>query len=292
MRCHMTRVMDAMLTCRPMRRPELDLAVDWAAAEGWNPGLRDADAFWVADPEGFLLAELGGAEPVGCVSVVRYGPAFGFLGFYIVSPGVARSGAWARAVACRDGALGRPLRRPGRRGGAAGQLPEIRLLPRARNIRFGADGSPPPRRPRRASRWCRRRRCPSPPSPPSTRPASRPRARRSCAPGWPRRATSRWRRSGTGGSRATAWCGPAGGAPRSGRSSPTGGDGGGPVRLPRRGGARRAALPRRAGAERGGVALARDAGMAPVFETARMYTRPPPPIRAERVFGVTSFELG
>ena len=40
------------------------------------------------------------------------------------------------------------------------------------------------------------------------------------------------------------------------------------------------------------VALAQAAGMAPVFETARMYTRPPPPVRAERVFGVTSFELG
>ena len=40
------------------------------------------------------------------------------------------------------------------------------------------------------------------------------------------------------------------------------------------------------------MALARAAGMEPVFETARMYTRPPPPVRAERVFGVTSFELG
>src|SRR3712207_6914266 len=33
--------------------------LDWAAAEGWNPGLRDADAFWAADPDGFMLAELG-----------------------------------------------------------------------------------------------------------------------------------------------------------------------------------------------------------------------------------------
>ena len=47
--------MAGALTCRPMRRPELDLALDWAAAEGWNPGLRDADAFWAADPEGFWL---------------------------------------------------------------------------------------------------------------------------------------------------------------------------------------------------------------------------------------------
>jgi len=40
------------------------------------------------------------------------------------------------------------------------------------------------------------------------------------------------------------------------------------------------------------VALARAAGMAAVSETARMYTRPPPPMRVERVFGISSFELG
>jgi hypothetical protein len=40
------------------------------------------------------------------------------------------------------------------------------------------------------------------------------------------------------------------------------------------------------------IALAQDFGLAPVFETARMYTGPIPPLRLERVFGVTSFELG
>jgi hypothetical protein len=40
------------------------------------------------------------------------------------------------------------------------------------------------------------------------------------------------------------------------------------------------------------VALARDLGLAPAFETARMYTGPIPPLRLERVFGVTTFELG
>ena len=33
-------------------------------------------------------------------------------------------------------------------------------------------------------------------------------------------------------------------------------------------------------------------GLAPVFETARMYTGAIPPLRLERVFGVTTFELG
>lgn len=33
-------------------------------------------------------------------------------------------------------------------------------------------------------------------------------------------------------------------------------------------------------------------GMSPVFETARMYTGEPPPEPMERIFGVTTFELG
>jgi len=38
--------------------------------------------------------------------------------------------------------------------------------------------------------------------------------------------------------------------------------------------------------------LAQDLGLAPVFETARMYTGAIPLLRLERVFGVTTFELG
>ena len=61
------------------------LAIDWAAAEGWNPGLDDLAAFHAADPEGFFLGWLGDT-PVSSISVVRYGADFGFLGFYIVHP--------------------------------------------------------------------------------------------------------------------------------------------------------------------------------------------------------------
>jgi ribosomal protein S18 acetylase RimI-like enzyme len=70
---------------RQMDRPDLDLAIEWAAAEGWNPGLYDADAFLAADPHGFLIGELDGA-PVASISAVAYGEAFGFIGFYIVTP--------------------------------------------------------------------------------------------------------------------------------------------------------------------------------------------------------------
>lgn len=74
-----------IFTVRRMTRIELNLAVQWAAAEGWNPGLHDADCFYAADPNGFFLGELDG-NPVGCISAIAYDEAFGFLGLYIVKP--------------------------------------------------------------------------------------------------------------------------------------------------------------------------------------------------------------
>src|SRR5262249_47082235 len=43
---------------------------------------------------------------------------------------------------------------------------------------------------------------------------------------------------------------------------------------------------------RDAIALAQDLRLAPVFETARMYTGEIPPLRLERLFGVTTLELG
>jgi GNAT superfamily N-acetyltransferase len=70
---------------RRMNRDDVDLAVDWAASEGWNPGLNDADCFFAADPKGFFIAEMDGV-PVGSISAVAYDETFGFMGFYIVRP--------------------------------------------------------------------------------------------------------------------------------------------------------------------------------------------------------------
>src|SRR5262245_51536006 len=70
---------------RVMTRGEVDLAVDWAAAEGWNPGLHDAHCYHAADPRGFLVG-LVGNEPVATISAVKYGDSFAFVGFYIVAP--------------------------------------------------------------------------------------------------------------------------------------------------------------------------------------------------------------
>lgn len=83
------------LDIRPMDRADLDLAVAWAAAEGWNPGLADADVFLATDPGGFLMARVEG-QPAACIAVVTYGDAFGFLGFYIAAPAFRGRGiGWA-----------------------------------------------------------------------------------------------------------------------------------------------------------------------------------------------------
>lgn len=91
---------------RNMNEREISLALEWAAAEGWNPGLNDAKCFYAADPNGFLLGELAG-EPVGCISAVAYDSTFGFLGLYIVAPQYRRRGfglrLWRAAMAYLNG---------------------------------------------------------------------------------------------------------------------------------------------------------------------------------------------
>jgi ribosomal protein S18 acetylase RimI-like enzyme len=70
---------------RPLTRAELDGPLDWAAAEGWNPGLGDVDCFRRADEAGFLGLFLG-RRMAASISAVAYDSAFGFLGLYIVAP--------------------------------------------------------------------------------------------------------------------------------------------------------------------------------------------------------------
>jgi GNAT superfamily N-acetyltransferase len=87
---------------RAMRPEEIALALDWAAAEGWNPGFHDGHCFAAVDPQGFWLGELG-AEPAATISVVNYDNRFAFLGFYIVRPDLRGRGygwrTWQAAIA-------------------------------------------------------------------------------------------------------------------------------------------------------------------------------------------------
>lgn len=71
---------------RLLTREEVQLPIDWAAEEGWNPGLHDADSFLAADPTGFFVGELNG-KPVSVISAVKYGDDFAFIGLYIVKSG-------------------------------------------------------------------------------------------------------------------------------------------------------------------------------------------------------------
>ena len=72
-------------TIRSMTLSDLQIALDWAQAEGWTPGINDATAFYAADPGGFLVGEIDG-EPISSISAVRYDDNFGFIGLYIVKP--------------------------------------------------------------------------------------------------------------------------------------------------------------------------------------------------------------
>jgi hypothetical protein len=274
-----------------MRREELSLALDWAAAEGWNPGLSDAACFFAADPEGFLIAEAGG-EPVGCVSAVRYGDGFGFLGFYIVRPGHRGRG---HGLALWNAAMARLA--PGTVGldGVVAQQANYRRSGFAlvhRNIRYGAT-SPRAPRPvgdagiRPAADWpfeslaAFDRRC---------FPAPREAFLRAWlgAPGHVALVATRGRallgygvlRPCREGSKIGPLFAEDGATARALFAALLAAAPPGPVFLD---------LPE---PNADAVVMATEAGMAPAFETARMYAGPPPDLPIARIYGIASFELG
>jgi GNAT superfamily N-acetyltransferase len=277
------------LRIRTMRPDEIAIALDWAAAEGWNPGLADVPCFASVDPGGFLIGELDGA-PAATISCVNYDARFSFLGFYIVRPDLRGRGhglrIWNAAIAHAGGRV------IGLDGVTAQQdnYKKSGFNFAYANIRYG--GHPvAPDVPRTGI-------VPLADLPLATIvaddatvfPAARPAFLRTWigAPGHIGRALMR-------DGRLAAWgvvrpC-------RQGRKI-------GPLVADDRAGAETvlAALLAEAGGgeafldvpsvNRDAVALAQSLGFAPVFETARMYTGPVPPLRLDRLFGVTTFELG
>jgi hypothetical protein len=277
------------LSIRTMRSDEVSIAVNWAAAEGWNPGLADAACFAAADPEGFFVGELDGA-PAATISCVNYDARFAFLGFYIVREDLRGRGfglrIWNAAIA-HAGARVIGL------DGVKAQQQNYRKsgfeLAYA-NVRYGGIVAAP-----KAPMadvvalsdvpLARVEACDA-----TVFPASRSTFLRAWI-GSPGHVGCALVRDGE----LAGWgvirrC-------RKGRKV-------GPLVADDRGAAEvilSALLARAGGGEifldvpgvnRDAVALAQDLGLAPVFETARMYTGAIPPLRLERIFGVTTFELG
>jgi hypothetical protein len=265
------------------------MAVDWAAAEGWNPGLSDLPCLLAQDSALFLAAEQNG-DLLSVISATRYGERFGFIGFYIARPELRGQGhgmaVWRAAMARLSGRLiGLD--------GVVAQQANYRKSGFAlawNNIRFG--GVP--------------RALPLPP------------AGLVAAAEVPFAALAALDRSVFPAAREAflrAWIAAPG---HVALAHVTAGevDGFGVIRPAREGhkiGPLVAATPAVAEAllagllarvpggtvfldvpepHRDAVRLAESVGLRPVFETARMYTGPAPDIRAERLYGVATFELG
>ncbi len=73
------------LNFRKLSFEQTKTLVSWAAAEGWNPGPHDAEVFYATDPEGFY-GYFSNGEMIGGGSIVSYNSEFGFMGFFIVKP--------------------------------------------------------------------------------------------------------------------------------------------------------------------------------------------------------------
>ncbi|WP_027283853.1 GNAT family N-acetyltransferase [Rubritepida flocculans] len=279
------------MTIRALGAAEVETAVEWAAREGWNPGLADAAAFRAADPDGFLGA-FRGEEMLACISAVRTGEGFGFIGFYIARPEARGQGigwrVWQAGMArlagrCvgLDGVVAQQenYRKSGfalawnnaRYQSEAPRIPEAdtRGIEDAAAVLFEAllafdaacFGLP---RPEFLRGWI-------------AAPGHRARVARDAAGAVTGFAVLRPCRAGAklgplfAVDAATARALVADAAPH----RPPG-----PLILD---------LPE---PHAEAVALAQAMGMEKVFETARMYTRPPPPMQREWIFGLTSFELG
>ncbi|MFI1167532.1 GNAT family N-acetyltransferase [Streptomyces sp. NPDC020801] len=260
----------------------------WAADEGWNPGLSDGPAFFAQDPGGFFLGRIDG-EPVSAISVVNHGPDYAFLGCYLVRPDLRGRG---HGLATWKTALAHAGNRTIGLDGVVAQQDNYRqsgFEPAHRTIRFTgpapaavapADVRPvgpadldavtaydavchPAERPRFLAHWL-------------TTPGHRALVRRT-------------------GDHVTGY-----GVLRPARDSLRVG----PLFADTPQDARALFAALTAGAEgheiavdvpetnTAGIALAEEAGLAPSFETARMYTGPVRPYARGRVFAVTTLELG
>lgn len=71
--------------CRTASIYDVNMMLDWARTEDWNPGIYDMLPFLVTDANGFFVGVLD-EVPIATISAIRYPNHFGFIGFYIVAP--------------------------------------------------------------------------------------------------------------------------------------------------------------------------------------------------------------
>lgn len=79
------------LEFRPLEFVEFQELVAWAAAEGWDPGINDAQIFYACFPEGFYGYFQQG-RLIGGGSLISYNGEFGFMGFFLVHPNYRGNG--------------------------------------------------------------------------------------------------------------------------------------------------------------------------------------------------------
>ena len=68
-----------------LARADVDTLLEWAAAEGWNPG-DEAEVFWNTDPQAYLGVRDDDGRLIGAVATVDYGGRLGVMGLFIVAP--------------------------------------------------------------------------------------------------------------------------------------------------------------------------------------------------------------
>jgi GNAT superfamily N-acetyltransferase len=84
---------------------EVEAVIDWAAREGWNPGLNDAACFYAIDPNGFFMGVLDG-RPIARGSALIYDEHFAFCGLYIVERAYRGKGYGLALTQARLGHIG------------------------------------------------------------------------------------------------------------------------------------------------------------------------------------------
>jgi GNAT superfamily N-acetyltransferase len=280
------------LSIAPASLQDWSLVRDWAAAEGWNPGVADTRTFFTQDPAGFFLGRIDG-EPASAISVVNYGADYAFLGFYLVRPDLRGHG---HGLATWRAAFGHAGGRTIGLDGVPAQQDNYRksgFVTAYRTARYVGE-VPPPERPATGVVTAGR-----------VDPATLAAYDSACHPADRPRFLASW--LGTPGHRALARIvdgrvtgyGVVRPAEREARVGPLFADtpADAAVLLDAL-----AAEARTFGAPRVAVdmpemnpaaaRIAEERGLEPTFETARMYTGPIRPVARERVFGVTTLELG